>query len=47
MYGREPRHEEGFDWQKERPLDLKPFSRMEGWRIDEGDPDIRGWEIFD
>jgi uncharacterized protein (TIGR02271 family) len=46
MYGQEPGYG-GFDWKKEKPQDLKHYSRMEGWHINEGDPDIRGWGVFD
>lgn len=46
MYGGQPERTDR-DIYDERPQDLQKLSRMEGYTIAEGDPDIRGWGLFD
>lgn len=47
MYGEREHGREEYDIYKERPSHLSRFSDLDDWAMNEGDPDIRGWNIYD
>ncbi len=47
MYERVPEQHRDYDYQQNRPNDLRPLGDMGDWHVAEGEPDIRGWDVVD